>query len=277
MRDGGYVMSQKAGLAFFQSLNLAAFDFVTHAFCTRLGGLSAGPYGGLNLGDQGGDDPARVEGNWQTLARAFDIPRKTFFPLRQVHGNGVLVLDGHEPRAGGVAPPDGDAVITDRPGLALCIRTADCVPILLLDQERRVVAAVHAGWKGTAQKITIRTVEVMVDRFASVPMDLVAAVGPAVGPCCYEVDEPVVAALGGPGDAFCKSAERKDRWMLDLPGLNEAHLLAAGLRPEGITRMDLCTACRPDLFFSHRRDGERTGRHVHFISLVEQPEPNGPK
>jgi len=271
MRNGrgdGYVLSQKAGLAFFQSLDLAAFDFVTHAFCTRLGGLSAGPYGGLNLGDRVGDDPARVEGNWQTLAQAFTIPRETFFPLRQIHGNDILVLDDREIRDGRVTPPEGDAVITDRPGLALCIRTADCVPILLLDPKRRVAAAVHAGWKGTAGKISIRTVEVMVDRFASVPADLVAAVGPSIGPCCYEVDEPVVAAMGGPDGAFFKPAGREDRWMLDLPGLNEAQLVTAGLRPEGISHMDLCTACRPDLFFSHRRDGERTGRHVHFICLA---------
>ena len=245
MRNGrgdGYVLSQKAGLAFFQSLDLAAFDFVTHAFCTRLGGLSAGPYGGLNLGDRVGDDPARVEGNWQTLAQAFTIPRETFFPLRQIHGNDILVLDDREIRDGRVTPPEGDAVITDRPGLALCIRTADCVPILLLDPKRRVAAAVHAGWKGTAGKISIRTVEVMVDRFASVPADLVAAVGPSIGPCCYEVDEPVVAAMGGPDGAFFKPAGREDRWMLDLPGLNEAQLVTAGLRPEGISRMDLCTA-----------------------------------
>lgn len=263
---------RKGPLACLVASSLKRFDFLSHAFCTRQGGASSGPYAAMNMSPAEGDDPARVDQNWRTLAQAFDLDSDCFFLLRQVHGEDVLILDRSFHRETFSAPPAYDATITDQPNLALCVKTADCVPVFLVDPSKRVIANIHAGWKGTARNIAGKVVATLVERFGSQVSDLLAVIGPAIGPCCYEVDDPVVAALEDWRDIedICRPSLHQNRWMLDLPRLNQAQLIRSGLAAQQISRIDLCTSCREDLFFSHRRDRGHTGRQVHFIMLKDE-------
>ena len=168
--------------------------------------------------------------------------------------------DGVAPRSG--QPAEADGLLTRRAGLLLSVRTADCVPLLLLDRKRRAVAAVHAGWRGTVKQIARRSVERMQSEFASKPADLEAAIGPAIGACCYEVGEDVAAQF----DRLAVSA-RSGRPRLDLSLANRLQLTQAGIPITQIRCADLCTHCLGEQFYSYRRDGSQAGRMVALIGI----------
>jgi YfiH family protein len=183
----------------------------------------------------------------------------------QVHGRAVAVV-GREER--GTKVPGADVLLCAERGVTLAMHTADCVPILLWDPRRRAVGAVHAGWRGTAAGVAAAAVAAMARAFGSAADDLRAALGPAIGPCHYEVDEPVAAAFASwPWAARVLRPGRPGHWWLDLAAANRLTLMAAGVPAEHIWVSGLCTACRADLFFSHRRDGV-TGRMGAMIGLV---------
>jgi YfiH family protein len=186
-----------------------------------------------------------------------DIPARPPAFLRQVHGADVLTV-----QAAGLAGK-GDIVVTDRPGLPVAIFTADCVPLVLYDPVGRRVALAHAGWRGTASSAARAAVAALVDA-GGARETLVGAIGPSIGPCCYEVDEPVKerfdAAFPGRWPTWATEAT-PGKWMLDLWRANLDQLAMAGVEPARIDSAKLCTACREDLFFSYRR-GRGEGRLV---------------
>lgn len=192
----------------------------------------------------------------------------TVVSVQQVHGTDVLVLD--RPVQPGESFDGGwDALVTNQPGLLLTVRTADCVPVLLYDPRRRVVAAIHAGWRGAVAGIVRITIETLARRFGSSPSSLEIGVGPSAGACCYEVDEPVFARL----------PEALEDWravvtetgpstaMLDLHGLVRRQAAAAGVPADRIRAVRVCTVCYPTLFYSYRRDGGVKGTMVSGILL----------
>jgi YfiH family protein len=262
-------IAQKASIRYLECIAAKEVDFVIHAFCTRQGGVSEGPWASLNVSVREGDSIDQVRQNFERIATAFGISVSQFLLVQQVHRDGVWVIDGKTPLSGHDPPSEYDALVTDRPGLALCIKTADCVPVFLVDPVRRVIGAVHAGWKGTALQIVEEAVKEMVRQFGCRPEDLEAFIGPAIGSCCYEVDTGVYQAMASQPahGAFFYAGGRADRWMLDLPLANRHQLLRAGLLPEHIQTADLCTACHPELFFSHRAQGGDTGRQLNFIMI----------
>lgn len=264
-----FPIAQRNSVAFLQAPNLQDFKFLTHAFCTRRGGVSEGPFASLNVTAAQGDDPVRVEENWNILSRSFGIPLRSFLVLDQVHGDEVLVVREDPSSAPDRDAPACDACVTGLPGVALCIKTADCVPVFLLDPCRQVVGAIHAGWGGTALKIAARVVDVMVREFQCRPADILAAIGPSIGPCCYEVDGRVYRAMNhhSGSERFFRSRSHFERWNLDLPLANFHQLLEKGLQGNHVALSGHCTCCNPDLFFSHRRERGHTGRHVNFIML----------
>ncbi|MBI5197971.1 MAG: peptidoglycan editing factor PgeF [Nitrospirae bacterium] len=199
-----------------------------------------------------------------------------FVSVRQVHGNTVFEADfpggSWSDFIRAAAESSADALITDRRGVGLAVVTADCVPVLLYDPVRRIIGAVHAGWRGTVEGVLSKTVAKMVEKFQSDPVDIRAGLGPAIGPCCYEVGPEVVRRLKeSPWEQWesCLHPRDGDKGVLDLIALNRLQLLHGGIISGNIHRSDLCTACRPDLFYSYRRDGIGTGRMVSGIILQE--------
>jgi len=177
---------------------------------------------------------------------------------KQVHGTRLLCAPLEHPGE------EADALYTTEPGIAVGVRTADCVPILLADPGGRAVAAIHAGWRGSAAGIAERTLVSLGSQLGVEPEAWIAAVGPHIGPCCYEVDEPVREAIAETG-VFAAS-DRPDHYLLDLFQLNRLQLLRAGVAAERIHRVGGCTSCRPELYQSYRREGG-PGRMLHYIRL----------
>jgi purine-nucleoside/S-methyl-5'-thioadenosine phosphorylase / adenosine deaminase len=235
-----------------------------HGFTTRRGGASRASFESLNLGASVGDELPDVEANWRALAAATGL---AFARARQVHGDRVIVA-----RAPAEPSEDADAIISAQPGLAACVSVADCVPILIGDPRSGAVAAVHAGWRGTLAHTAERAVEALAREVGAHPGDLLAAIGPAIGPCCYEVSPDLARVFRddlGPRVAEPHSGcTRVDLWLA-----NEIVLRKAGLSGERIEVLGRCTACEPDTFFSHRRDRGRTGRQVGFIAPAQAPLP----
>jgi YfiH family protein len=217
--------------------------------------LSALP--GLVHGFERRRDPGAREGRDATRSRVRKALGKTgrLLLMRQVHGTVVR----HAPWEG---TPEGDAAVADGPGLVLGVATADCLPILLVDAARRAVAAAHAGWRGTAGGVVARAVETLLAG-GSRPDDIVVAIGPGIGPCCYEVGEELREAFVE-GDAFFRPGPR-GRPHLDVRAASVRQLREAGVRPDRIHHVDECTSCRPSLYYSYRRDGPGTGRMISFI------------
>jgi purine-nucleoside/S-methyl-5'-thioadenosine phosphorylase / adenosine deaminase len=189
--------------------------------------------------------------------------------VHQVHGTDVLVID--RPVAGTQTFEGGwDALVTDQPGVLLTVRTADCVPVLIHDPVHGVAAAVHAGWRGAIAGIVSNTLAVMRRRFGSQPASLRMSIGPSVGSCCYEVDEPVLSRLRA-GYADWRSLVQETKpgsARLNLRGLVRGQAQSAGVREDGIHGVSLCTSCHPDLFYSYRRDGTARGTMVSGIMLA---------
>jgi len=224
-----------------------------HGFTTRTGGSSAAPFDTLNLGDRVEDVPEAVAENWRRLEEATGLD---FARVRQVHG--ARIITG----AGPTAPcEEADGVVSASPGLAATVAVADCVPILLARADGEAVAAVHAGWRGTLARIASEGVRRLAAAGAGDPP--LAVIGPSIGPCCYQVSPDLAATFAAAfGPRVIRRGPKGPH--LDLWAANERALRDAGVIRVSILRR--CTACEPRLFFSHRRDGGRTGRMAAFIA-----------
>lgn len=240
---------------------------VRHFFGTRpLRGRPGDP--GPGHGGAGGGEPEDRPDRSEAVSPRRRRPL-TVVSVKQVHGTDVLVLD-RRVGDGEVFPGGWDAIVTDQPGLLLTVRTADCVPLLLYDPRQHVVAAVHAGWRGAVAGILSRTIETMRARFGSEAGTMEAGIGPSVGPCCYEVDAPVLTRL----------REQFSEWrqvvapigpetaMLDLRALVRRQAEREGVQPGRIRAVRVCTVCHPGLFYSYRREGRVNGTMVSGIMLV---------
>ncbi len=247
------------GLVTYHFQRLTAEGLV-HAIFTRLGGISREPFATLNVGRSVGDEEAAVVQNLARVYASLGLTPNQVATAHQVHSNRVAVVTAQD---GGQLMPATDALVTDTPGLAILLRFGDCQPIILYDPARRAMGLVHAGWRGLAQGIARRAVEAMQEAFGSKPADLLAGLGPAIGPCCYTVGDDVASALGYALPDWRKVMQADPSgtgWRLDLPAANAQQLAAAGVRVRRMEQAGLCTACHNDEFFSHRADNGRTGR-----------------
>ena len=224
---------------------------VPHAFTTRLGGVSTGPCASLNLGHRKGDPPENVAKNREIAARLAGAP--PIVALKQKVGDAVVVL--------GASCDEGDALITNRRGVAIMSYSADCNLVLLADAKAGVIASVHASRPGTRGRIVQKSVEAMRSLGAR---DVVGLVGPSIGPCCYDIYGPVLDDWRTFGPQFL--SDRGGKTYLDLKAANAAQLTEAGVRDVEVC--DLCTFCRADWFFSSRRDGDETGRFGGMVWLA---------
>lgn len=237
---------------------------VAHLFPTREGGVSEGPYASLNLGGSVGDDPARVQENLSRIAAAIGVEKSGLYSVWQMHGRDVVLVEKGTPRED-VVVRNADALITRAPNAAVGVRTADCAPILLFDRDSGAVAAVHAGWRGTALDIVGAAVSAMREAFQTKPEALVAAIGPCIGPCCFEVGPEVIEifAKSFSEDTWRGQPRPNNKGTIDLYHANELALRRAGVTE--FESLRTCTYCNPGRFFSFRRDGEKSGRHLSLI------------
>lgn len=247
-----------------------------HGFSTRLGGVSPAPMDSLNLGSGRGDDPANVRENFVRFCAAVGADSGALVKNHQVHGDRVRPVTREDILPGPAAPGvyEADGLTTDQEGVCLTIFSGDCIPVLLYDPVRRCIAAVHAGWRGTAIGAAARGVEAMVRHYGSEPEHILAAIGPGIGPCCFEThgDVPQGLAAGmGEADAapFLRPIpERAGKFWVDLKGANARWLERAGVRREHIALCQACTACGLDTFWSHRVQGGARGSMAAVLQLV---------
>jgi YfiH family protein len=237
---------------------------VAHAFTTRIGGASRPPFDSLNLGRAVGDDADAVQQNRTRALRAIGRSLEEHVEASQVHGADAAVVDR---RDRGRKLPNVDILLTGDRAVTLAIHCADCVPVLLVDPVAGAIGAVHTGWRGTALGAAAAGVRAMQHAFGTLPRDVVAAIGPSIGPRRYEVDEPVVDRFRDYSwrDAIL-APSRDGHWWLNLWGANRRQLEDAGVPPTQIWVAEMCTYEHAALFFSHRRD-RRTGRMASLISL----------
>jgi YfiH family protein len=254
-------VNSTAELRYYQFESFEPYE-VVHGVLTRQGGVSPAPYASLNLSISTGDSPENVRENRRRAFRALERNPNSMADLWLVHS--AEVVEAAEPASN---PRKADALITNRPNVTLFLRFADCAPVLLFDPQRRVVGLAHAGWKGTLAKISAAMARAMMERYGSRPYELIAGVGPAIGPCHYAVGPEVVEQTRA---AFPRAADEllipvNGGYHLDLWTANVRALRDVGV--EQIEVSQICTACRSDEFFSHRVEQGKTGRFGAMIGL----------
>ncbi|VAW35158.1 FIG00003370: Multicopper polyphenol oxidase [hydrothermal vent metagenome] len=253
-------ITKKDGIAFVTSPLLGE---TTHAFLGRGGGVSPAPYSSLNTGLHVGDAPDNAAENRRRIRECFGIKERDLVIVTQVHGTEVIGIEKKTPPE----TTEADAIITARANVAIAVQTADCVPMLFFDPDKKIIGAAHAGWRGTLENIAGKTIAAMTAGYDSDPAKVRAAIGPSIGPCCYEVSAGLISRFN---DTLTHTGAAPGERRLDLPGVNKVQLEEAGLACSNIDRSEICTACRSDLFFSHRLEADKarginTGRQLSFI------------
>ncbi len=262
------MLKENKGIKYYSSdvisnLKLTSGSIINHGFFTRLGGVSSPPFDKLNIDPLGGDDPMHVSQNLEKISEVVGFGLSRFVNIKQVHGDTVYKVES------GMSSKnmEADAVITDQPNIAISIKTADCVPILIVDPVNNAVAAVHAGWRSTLKKIASKTVSAMEENYGSSPADLIASIGPHINSCCFEVSNAVKdefnMAFHDNGIGIIENNN------INLGQANISHLLGSGLSESNITTEGGCTSCNREEFFSYRRDGadSPTGRQLSVIMI----------
>ncbi|MBC8078891.1 MAG: peptidoglycan editing factor PgeF [Gorillibacterium sp.] len=286
MEPFGYVTEPgKPGLFYLQSW-MERYPELTAGFTSRHGGISQGEYRSLNMGLHVADCPQDVIENRRRVADAVKQPLAGWVYGEQVHGSRIAVITAADRGKGTLerltAIQEADAFITNEQDICLAALFADCVPLFFYDPVTGSMALAHAGWKGTAAQIARSTVEAMVSEYQVIPENLVAAIGPAIGQCCYEVDEKLINTIDKTLDEVLSVEEAtstKDRrdiyykmnaakkFQLNLHQINRQIMIKAGIMPSSIEITERCTGCGTDLFFSHRKENGITGRMAAWIAL----------
>jgi len=239
---------------------------LVHGFLGRKGGRSVGSYWSLNLSFRIGDDPHAVKDNFCDLKKAVGVHDLRIVTMKQVHGDRIVEVKDRQSKEAGEA----DGMVTEARGIFLGVLTADCVPILFSVSGRRLAAVVHAGWRGTLAGIAPKMVSHLKSRSGVMPASLEVALGPAIGPCCYEigtdVSGPLVQKWGGLAEEHLQ--KRNDQKFVDLKGLNSSLLEKAGVPRAQIFQIGPCTSCASNDFFSYRHGKKETGRQMSFIGWL---------
>lgn len=274
--SGTTELKEKNNVPYIQFKNLSATGIVKHGFSTRKGGVSTGIFLSMNLNFKRGDDPDAVLENYRRMATALNMRVEDMVLSDQTHTTNVRVIT-EEDRGKGILRPqdysDVDGMITNVPGIVLVTSYADCVPLYFVDPVRKAIGLSHSGWKGTVGHIGQKTVWKMHEVYGSEPKDIVAAIGPSICQSCYEVSDDVAEAFRAnftadeAADILLDKGNGK--YQLDLWKANWYVLTDAGILPEHLSVTDLCTACHPDLLWSHRKTNGQRGGLSAFLSLID--------
>lgn len=274
--SGTTELKEKNHVPYIQFKNLSATGIVKHGFSTRKGGVSTGIFSSMNLNFKRGDDPDAVLENYRRMAAALNMRVEDMVLSDQTHTTNVRVIT-EEDRGKGILRPqdysDVDGMITNVPEIVLVTSYADCVPLYFVDPVRKAIGLSHSGWKGTVGHIGQKTVWKMHEVYGSEPKDIVAAIGPSICQSCYEVSDDVAEAFRAnftadeAADILLDKGNGK--YQLDLWKANWYVLTDAGILPEHLSVTDLCTACHPDLLWSHRKTNGQRGGLSAFLSLID--------
>ncbi len=262
------------GIKLFHFDNLTKFGDIFHFITTREGGYSQAPFDSMNLAVTVGDNSETVKKNRALLASLLGISVKDFVICKQVHGNNVVAVDqkNQNSMASGRLRPvaEADAMITITPDICIMILIADCVPILLYDPLKKAIGIIHAGWRGTVKRIAEKTVEKLIEKYNCNPENIIAGIGPSIGPCCYEVGPDVIEEFEkkkNETDDIIRNRKKDGKAHLNLRLANKKQLIRAGINENNIETADLCTCCHSDMFFSYRCHGRKSGRFAAGIMI----------
>lgn len=267
---------RKNGIVWLEFPNLAETGMVTHAFSTRIGGVSEGVWSAMNFSFTRGDDPEHVRENYRRMAEALEVDMTRMTLSHQTHTTNIRVVTEQEAGKGIVRDRDYtdiDGLITNVPGVTLVTFFADCVPLFILDPVQKAIGMSHSGWRGTVKRMGKVTLDAMKREYGTRPEDVIACIGPSICQDCFEVGKEVV-------DAFkselkeCYHKElfyRKDngKYQLDLWRANQIVFEEAGVKKSHIYTTDICTRCNPEFLFSHRKQGNARGNLAAFLCLKE--------
>ncbi len=260
---------KKDGLCYYTIDSFINSKIVTHCFTTRHGGVSGGVYESMNLRLSSGDSMENILENYRIISSEIGIDDKKLVLSKQVHEANIADVTSSD-WGNGIYKENrftsADALVTNETGVPLVTFYADCVPVFLLDTKRRVLALVHSGWKGTVLEISRLTIEHMINKYSSSPDDIIAAIGPSISKCHFEVGEEVSKVFydSGKGEWVDRSFKKPH---IDLKGCIFSQLTKVGIKEENITVSDICTYCDEN-FYSHRRMGDRRGTMAAFAQLI---------
>ena len=273
MNSSNLIIGEADGVRYIKFPKFEAVKSIRHIFSTRLGGVSTGRYKTMNLSFTNGDERENVIENYSRLCKAAGIDINNLVLSCQTHTDNIKSVTESD-RGTGIFKEsfnDVDGLITDRPGVALVTQYADCTPLVFCDPVRRVAATSHAGWRGTVQEIGAATVKKMIDEFGCRAENIIAGIGPCIGKCCYEVDDPVINGFKKLDYINISDiAEEKSggKYMLDLVTANKLILIHAGIDPNNIDASDICTCCNSRELHSHRASPLKRGNLAAIIALI---------
>lgn len=267
-------LNVKDAMCYLTFKSFDEYDFFNHAFSTRMGGVSKDEFTSMNLSFSSIDDRQSVEQNYKLFCNAADFDYQSIVASSQSHGSNVRKVTKEDKGRGITRPQDVfdiDGLLTNEAGVTLATYYADCTPLFFADPEKRVVGLAHAGWRGTVLKIGGKMIETMINDYSCKKEDIICAIGPAIGPCCFEVDYPVYRKFADlknlDKNKFITEAEN-DKYYINLPEANKQILIEHGVLEKNITVSDLCTSCNSDMLFSHRKTNGKRGSMAAMICLI---------
>lgn len=255
--------------------SLSEINFINHAFSTRLGGVSVGEFTSMNMAFNRGDNPESVTENYKRICKSAGFDFDSLTASAQDHNTFVRAVTSENKGVGIYKPRDlqsVDALITNEKGVTLVTYYADCTPLFFVDIKQKAIGLAHAGWRGTVGRIGEKVVKKMTELYGTNPDDIVAAIGPAISVCCYEVDKPCADnfyALSDLDSSRFVFPKDNGKYMIDLLETNRQILVAAGVKNENITVSDVCTNCNSELLWSHRATKGKRGTMSAFMCIVD--------
>lgn len=255
--------------------SLSEISFINHAFSTRLGGVSEGEFASMNMAFNRGDNPESVTENYKRICKSAGFDFDSLTASAQDHNTFVRAVTSENKGVGIYKPRDlqsVDALITNEKGVTLVTYYADCTPLFFVDIKQKAIGLAHAGWRGTVGRIGEKVVKKMTELYGTNPADIIAAIGPAISVCCYEVDKPCADnfyALSDLDSSRFVFPKENGKYMIDLLETNRQILVAAGVKNENITVSDVCTNCNSELLWSHRATKGKRGTMSAFMCIVD--------
>lgn len=266
-------LNSPASVPYLTYNSLSEINFINHAFSTRLGGVSEGEFTSMNMAFNRGDNPENVTENYKRICKSAGFDFDSLTASAQDHNTFVRAVTSENKGVGIYKPRDlqsVDALITNEKGVTLVTYYADCTPLFFVDTKQKAIGLAHAGWRGTVGRIGEKVVNKMTELYGTNPADIVAAIGPAISVCCYEVDKPCADnfyALSDLDSSRFVFPKENGKYMIDLLETNRQILVAAGVKNENITVSDVCTNCNSELLWSHRATKGKRGTMSAFMCI----------